>query len=161
MLDNILVVVIAFLGVVVGYILSKFTKEEIKPGRKYFIWLKKIILFILAIALLYNVWGDYWVLIGWVVFGFIVAFLINLYFFLGLALFSSFSISNDFVLLVAALVFMFGLPFGSLMKKLDILEGALLFALPFILVFFSNVNTNLFSAISAGGLIYFICRSEK
>lgn len=161
MWNNILIVAIAFLGIVVGYILSKFTKEEIKLGRKYFIWLEKTILFILAVALIYNIWGDYWVLIGGVVFGFIVAFLINLYFFLGLALFSSFSISNDFVLLIAALVFMFGLPFGSLMKKLNILEEILLFALPFILVFFSNVNTNLFSAISAGGLIYFICRSER
>ena len=154
-------VIIAFLGLIAGYILSKFTKEEIKVGRRYFIWLKKVILFILAIALIYNVWGDYWVLIGGVVLGFIIAFVINLYFFLGLALFSSFSISNNFVLLVAALVFMFGLAFGSLIKKLNILGEVLLFALPFILIFFSNVNVNLFLAISAGGLIYSVCRSER
>jgi hypothetical protein len=45
---SMLIELIAFLGLIAGFILAFFTQEEIKPGKKYFIWLKKAILFLLS-----------------------------------------------------------------------------------------------------------------
>ena len=45
---------IAYLGLLVGIILIRMAPEEQKPGKKYFILLKKILFFMLSIPILYH-----------------------------------------------------------------------------------------------------------
>jgi len=51
MLQIILLVIIAFLGIPVGKLIAKNTKSELKDGRKYFIWISGLCLLILVIDL--------------------------------------------------------------------------------------------------------------
>ena len=46
---------IAFVGLLVGAFIARRTKEELIPGKKYFILLERIVLFVLIIFALYNV----------------------------------------------------------------------------------------------------------
>ena len=81
-LNLILVSAVAlFGGFFSGYAVGWIAKEELKAGKKYFIWLKKILL-------------------------------IAIIFMLGLSFFAS-SLENYFVL-IASLVFLYGFPAGSL-----------------------------------------------
>ena len=100
--------ILAFIGIFVGLLIAKYTKEEFKAGKKYFIILYKSILFLLIIYLLYFVNLDWTILLFMV--GFVITlFFSNLYFYLGLAVFSSASIY------VAFFVFLLGLPYGTLL----------------------------------------------
>ena len=49
LLNIILTAVIAILGYPIGLLVAKLTKEELKPGRKYFIWLNDILLILAAV----------------------------------------------------------------------------------------------------------------
>jgi len=81
-LNLILVLAVAlFGGFFSGYAVGWIAKEELKAGRKYFVWLKRILL----IAVIFT---------------------------LGLSFFAN-SLENYFVL-IAALVFLYGFPAGSL-----------------------------------------------
>lgn len=100
--------ILAFIGIFVGLLIAKYTKEEFKSGKKYFIILYKLILFLIIIYLLYFVSLDWTVLCF--ILGFVVTlFFSNLYFYLGLAVFSSAS------LYVAFFVFLLGVPYGTLL----------------------------------------------
>jgi len=81
-LNLILVSAVAlFGGFASGYFVGWIAKEELKAGKKYFVWLKRIILLAIAVVLLSSfVFGS----------------------------------SAGIFLLVAALVFLYGFPAGSL-----------------------------------------------
>ena len=81
-LNLILVLAVAlFGGFFSGYAVGWIAKEELKAGKKYFVWLKRIILLAIFAALVF-----------------------------------SFSTNNigDYFVLIAALVFLYGFPAGSL-----------------------------------------------
>ena len=112
---NLLIVFLVFLGVVFGRILRSVAKEEIKPGKKYFDLFGKLVLAILVFVFLY---GNLSLLcfIG-VIIGFLAGFFFKeIYFYLGLGLFFSFLMSKEYSLLVASLVFIYGL-FSFIMNK--------------------------------------------
>jgi hypothetical protein len=148
-MNMILESVLAFIGLVVGIFLAKFTKEEFKSGRKYFVLLCKVVLFVLIVYFLYL--AEINLLILGFVLGVLVAyFFSNIYFYLGLGVFSSLNVYVTF------LVFLFGLPYGTLIyhqKNLRkrILISLLLFFVP-ALILLVDVSTTLVFSFVAGAL---------
>jgi len=143
-ITNTVIIIISFVGLVIGLILSNYTKDELKSGKKYFTLFKRIILIVLIVALLFQAFPNYlWVFIFFVV-GILVSFLFRkIYFYLGLALFTSFLVSKGFVALISSLVFIFGLPYGTPFhhnknKIRFIIFNFILFIIPFVLFLFKD-----------------------
>jgi len=151
--------IIAFLGLICGIFLGKYTKEELKEGKKYFIWLEKAVLFVLILFLLHNVSFSFLVII-FSFLGILLSRKLNkIYFYLGL----TFVLVSD--LGVSALIFIFGLPYGSLLyynKKIKEWNWNLLyFAIPLILLLvfdFVNLYSEYFLAFNSGALFYEMIR---
>lgn len=145
--------VLAFVGVFVGLFIAKYTKEEYKPGRKYFITFYKLMLFLLIVYLLYFATLDWYAL--FFVLGFVATlFFSNLYFYLGLAVFSSAS------LYMAFFVFLLGLPYGTLLSPRNNLKSYLLYSFIFFVVsaLILLVNFVGISYFVAGALFSFFLR---
>lgn len=168
MIENILIVLIAFLGLVFGILFSRLAKEEIKPGEKYFKILEKIILFILVIALLYYAWNNLLLTIIGFIIGIFVSSIFKIkYFYLGFAMMLGFLVSKEFSLIIASLILLYGLPYGSReffnKKFMDkVFLYFLFFIIPFVFLFFGFVNNNLylFLAFVAGALFNFLIQKE-
>jgi len=137
MLD-IIVFTLAFIGLLAGVIVSSFTKEELKPGRKYFLLLEKALL--LAIGFLLIFYSETFSVL--IVFGFFFGLLVRKYYlYFGLALPLA---SETFLVLLGSLVFMFGLPHGTLLAerlklkqvKKEILISAALFIIGLLVSYF-------------------------
>ncbi len=110
---NLLIAFLVFLGVVFGRILRSLAKEEIKPGKKYFNSFGKLILAILVLVFLYSNFSLL-CFVG-IIIGFLASFFFKeIYFYLGLGVFFSFLISKEYSLLVASLIFIYGLFYGTL-----------------------------------------------
>jgi hypothetical protein len=93
---------ISFFGCVFGYIIANFCKDELKFGKLYFKILELIILFSLT---LYLFSFD----LLFFIIGFLIAIIIRFeYFYFGIGFISS----GNF--LYSSLIFVYGLPFGSL-----------------------------------------------
>jgi len=156
----------SFFGLVFGILLSRVAKEEIKPGEKYFKILERIILFILVIALLYYAWNNLLLtIIGFIVGIFTSSIFKTRYFYLGFALMLGFLITKEFTLIIASLIFLYGLPYASKeffnKKFMDkVFLYFLLFIIPFILLPFGFVQNNLylFLAFVAGSLFNFLIK---
>jgi len=121
---------LSFSGILFGLLLRKIAKEEIKPGKKYFSVLMKICLIIISLILMYNFKISWTILIG-----ILLAYFIPFnYLFLSL----SFIIINDFLLFI--ILFIFGLPYGTLIKdNKKILKELILYLIPIILLI-NNLN---------------------
>ena len=134
--------IIAFLGLIFGIFLGKYTKEELKDGKKYFILLEKVILFVLILFLLYNVSFSFLVVV-FSLLGVLLAHKLNkVYFYLGL----TYVLVSD--LSISALIFIFGLPYGW---------NLLYFAIPLILLLvndFVGLYSEYFLAFTSGALFY-------
>lgn len=141
--------ILAFIGLIVGVFLAKFTVEEFKSGRKYFVLLCRTVLFVLVVYLLYLAEIN-WLLLGFVIGLLVSYFFSNIYFYLGLGVFSSLNVY------VAFLVFLFGLPYGTLMYhqrylKKRILSSLVLFFIT-ALILLVNVSVTLVYSFVAGAL---------
>ncbi len=152
---------IAFLGLVCGIFLGKYTREELKDGKKYFILLEKSILFVLILFLLYNVSFSFLVVISSLIGVLLSRKLNKIYFYLGL----TFVLIND--LSITALIFIFGLPYGSLLyhsKKIKEWSWNLLyFAIPLSLLLigdFVSLYSEYFLAFASGSLFYNLIRKR-
>ncbi len=108
---KILVFLISLLGLVSGIILAYFVKDEIKPGKKYFIVLEKAILIFLGFVLILRfIKLDKFILI-FIIGLFAGLILRKAYLYLGIIL-ASF---GGFPLIIfASLTFLLGLPKGAL-----------------------------------------------
>ena len=153
--------IIAFMGVSIGILLKKIAEEEIKFGKfggRYFIWMKRITLVLLIIFMLYYSANYLYLFIG-VIIGIIISIFLNEYLFLGLSMAASFPDKN-MLLVSSSLIFLYGLPYGSLFRKMrlnHILLIALLFFIPLLLLFF-DINQSLIIGLSCGGLFNYIMR---
>ena len=151
--------IIAFLGLIFGIFLGKYTKEELKDGKKYFILLEKAILFVLILFLLYKVSFSFLVVI-FSLLGVLLSRKLNkIYFYLGL----TFVLVSD--LSISALIFIFGLPYGSLLyhsKKIKEWSWNLpYFAIPLVLLLigdFVSLYSEYFLAFTSGALFYEMIR---
>src|SRR3989338_523141 len=111
--------IISYLGLLAGVILVKMAPEEQKPGKKYFILIKKLIFFlIIAFLLAYYKINLIYSLLTLLFAGMIIAggklekpeFA---YFFLGIIFFLSGKVTGLFAI-ESVLVFLYGIPAASL-----------------------------------------------
>ena len=134
---------VSFLGCIFGYIIARFTKEELKPGLIYFKISELVILLILSLSFLYSSFNLILLLTG-IIFGIFLRFE---YLYFGLGVISSLNF------LTSALVFIYGLFYGSLIfyykKWKNLVYSLILFFLGF-LVYFLDYNILSFAA---GGLL--------
>ena len=109
-------------GVIFGIILANIAPEEILPGKKYFLWLKRILLFSIFLFIGYNIFlvEKYLLLI--------LLLLLLILFILELKLESNYyEIGYYFIFILAyvflsstilaVLIFLYGLPTGTLLFK--------------------------------------------
>ena len=120
--------IISLIGQYIGYLLASKTKEELKEGEKYF---KLTCLFLLLITGIYSLIISFNIIL--LTIGLILGFLISKeYLYFGL-------ISNN--VFTASLIFIFGLPYGTLKyKNLNQLNfNLILFVFSFIIGYFLNL----------------------
>jgi hypothetical protein len=105
-----------FLGLIVGYILSKISPEEMKSGKKHFMNGKGILAWLIVLAFFFfswkvlNVYYIFLILLGLL----LGIFFRGIYFIFGVGL--AFA-SGGFSYLLASLIFIFGMFEGSLNSK--------------------------------------------
>lgn len=135
--NTILPLLISLLGLPIGYLLSFLTAEEIRPGEKYFQWLEKILLIVFVGVLGYGFFRENkWILlIVLTVVGLSILGLdfttkklypgagrrtarttatLTTYAFFVLA----YLLLPSQQLLLASIIFLYGLPAGTMMKKI-------------------------------------------
>ncbi|MDD5649525.1 MAG: hypothetical protein PHF86_03795 [Candidatus Nanoarchaeia archaeon] len=133
---------LSFIGILIGILISKYTKEELIPGKKYFLIIERICLLLIAVILVYNYKLSYTIIIG-LILGY---FLSIEYFFFSLVIIAT----NN--LLISLIVFIYGLPYGSLIKTKKVLKEFILFIIPITLLL-TNLNlTNEIVSLSVGYL---------
>lgn len=149
MIKEIIIFLISFLGVVSGFVMAHFTKEELKPGKKYFEILKKILLIIIAFIVIYeNISFSLEILIPFF-FGILAGYIVKKeYLYFGIIL-----KSNLYVL--GSLIFIYGLPAGTKhymkKKKEKIIFDGLLFAIGGLVAYFTSFS--MLTVFSAGALL--------
>ena len=155
-----LVPIIALFGILVGFILKRIANEEIKFGKfgsRYFIWMKRIILLLIIIIALYFTENITLVIVT-AVLGFILSIFVNEYLFLGTALLLGFLTGKEILILLASLIFLYGLPYGSMLRRFAKEHlFILLFFVPFSLLFV-DIDPAVIIGFSSGGLLQYIIR---
>ncbi|MBU90355.1 hypothetical protein CMO94_02335 [Candidatus Woesearchaeota archaeon] len=139
--------IIAYLGLLFGVILIKLAPEEQKPGKKYFILLKKILfLFIIAFLSFYYKINFIFLILLLI---FIIVLMLNkklnldksalVYLLLGIIFYLSSKIPDLFVI-ESVLIFLYGVPNASLIFKrknyYEVFVKNLWFFIPVILLYF-------------------------
>ena len=140
---------IAYLGLLVGLILIKMAPEEQKPGKRYFILLKKILFFILFIPILYYYKIN--IVFSLALLSFVAALILRnrlklnksylIYSLLGIFFYLGSRFIELFVV-EAVLILLYGIPNASLMLSLkknnynEIFINNLLFFVPVISLYF-------------------------
>lgn len=155
---NYFIPLISFLGLIFGLILKKIAKEEVVDGRTYLDLFEKIVLVLIIIVLFPNLslsFNAIMYLVVGVLFGYIIGKYLTVYFYLGLSLVLSFLFSKNFFFLSNVLVFLFGLPRGSLIKFKAVYKNLLFFIIPFVGLLFLEVLGgdffNILSGVCIGG----------
>lgn len=142
-------IILSFFGLIAGIILAHYTKEELKTGKKYFIILYKFILFITIIYALFLSELNYY-LFGAILGIILFIFLRNIYLYLGLLIFSTLNLYMFY------LVFLFGLPYGSLIySKKDlrnIVLNSFVWFVAAALILLIDINQTFLLSFSAGAL---------
>lgn len=110
-----LIPIMAFFGIFVGIFIAKFTREEIRNNRNYLLVLSKIIIAILILVVIIFAKNFSLLFIG-VLLGFLSAYVLSEFLFLGLVLGISFFLKKDISLITSSLVFMYALVYGSLLR---------------------------------------------
>ncbi|MBU0930354.1 MAG: hypothetical protein KJ623_04770 [Nanoarchaeota archaeon] len=124
-------ILLSFIGILAGILIARYTKEELKEGKKYFIILERICLILISLILISNY------KISWVVLlGLIAGYFLNIiYLVFGLTL----VLTNNMMLSI--IVFIYGMPYGSMLKEKTkkVLKDLVLFLLPALLLI-NNFN---------------------
>jgi len=121
-----LMLVLSYLGLGVGIALTSIAKEEIEPGRRYFVVMQNILLFTAVFTAIYFLgfnWIPWTLLIGFTIFvvtikkqrikTFLMYALLGILFWIGSQ--PHYIFPSSFVLpLIATLIFVIGFPTGSL-----------------------------------------------
>lgn len=144
-----LIFALSFLGLLAGVIIASFTKEELKPGKKYFILLEKALLLAISIVIIFYV-KDFF---PFLILGVLASLAFRkVYFYFGLALPLAF---ENLLLLLSSLTFVFGMPYGTLLAKKsfkkEIIGSGTFFLAGILLAYFSNYKPLLM--IIAGALL--------
>ena len=156
---------------IIGLLISKYTKEEISTGKKYFVIAYKILIFGLLLMSLYFAWYVY---IPYFLLAFVAGMLVyfgfkQIYFYLGILFVLSMWEKSSFFNIIMVLIFCFGLIKGGLIsgkykKQKNIIRkvviSAVLFAIPFVLIYFRSfifgVDNLIFAFVSGAIFMEFI-----
>lgn len=104
-----LIFVLGFIGLLIGILIAFFTKEELEPGKYYFMMLEKIVLFAISLVIVFFVRDFLLFFILGLCAGFVFR---KVYFYLGFILPLA---TGSFLLILASLTFIFGLPHSALL----------------------------------------------
>jgi len=157
-----LIPLISFTGIIGGILLKNIAQEEVKFGKfggRYFLWIKRIILFLLILIISFFT-TDYLFLSFGIIVGLILGIFITEYLFLGLTLLIGFNLHKNILLITSSLTFLYGLPYGSIMRRIklkQIIAATIFFFLPFLFLL-TSINLNLIIGISTGGLFQYLIR---
>ena len=152
-------ILISFLGIFFGFLLRRIAREEIKFGKfgaRYFIWLRRIILLIIILTLLYFS-KNYLIVVIFAIIGFIIGIYLDEYLFLGFGLVVSF-MGKNLLFFISSLIFINGLVYGSLLRNLKKSLSSLLFFIPFLLLIFNFDYYDYLIGFACGGLLNYIIR---
>lgn len=163
----VLVSLIGFLGLIFGIVLGFLTKEELKPGKKYFHLLLNLALLALIFVLMTKTLSNLFISAIFFLLGILIGyFLRKNYLYFGIAIVASILIDADLMALLAGLIFLYGLANGTLItgaslnhhKKIYpiIVSNLVLFALPFAFIAMDESikqHYYILFAFSAGALI--------
>jgi len=157
-----LISLISFLGIIVGIILNKIAKEEIKFGKfgaRYFVWMKRIILILLIIIVTYFI-ENIALVLSFFIIGFILSIFLSEYFSLSLAMLFGFLNESKVFIIISSLVFLYGLPYGSMLRRIkkEYVLILLFFFFPLLFVFIEIKQDILIGLVSGGCLNYIIRR---
>ncbi len=124
LLNYSLTAVIAYMGLFIGFILAIIAKEELKAGKKYFILLQKIILLLIFVFLLVFIELSYIPIL--LILAFILISILRskkefnelpyIYIILAIIFYLSSKQLNLFII-ESSLIFLYGLPIGTLITK--------------------------------------------
>ena len=121
-----LTALICYIGLFVGFFLAIIAKEELKAGKKYFLFLQKIILLLIFVFLLVFIKLNYILVL--LILGLIVVYVAKNYFkdkiddvfyfyiILSIIFYLSSKELNLFII-ESSLIFLYGLPTGSLLMR--------------------------------------------
>tara|TARA_Y100000310_G_scaffold315155_1_gene365405 strand:- start:4184 stop:4693 length:510 start_codon:yes stop_codon:yes gene_type:complete len=136
-----LLILYAYFGFFVGYILTRISPEEMGPGKRYFKLLALIMLLLIGIFGVFvgvglnNMGIELAILL---VFGMLVGkFFSNIYFVLGVGMGFALEI---FSLILASLIFVFAMADTSLKYGKSLFQRTLFFIVPALLVYFLNIG---------------------
>lgn len=125
-LDFLLSAIVVFLGLVVGAILAFIAPEELKPGEKYFSIFRRALLLSITIIFAYQYFTEVWLILLMVVFIGYSFYLFHfakqkskermIYFLLGFILFLAYK-DRAIFLIQSTIIFLYGLPEGTLFAK--------------------------------------------
>ena len=118
---------VSLTGIIFGLLLAKIAPEEMEDGKKYFIFIKRLLFIIILVVVSY-----YFIVVGMMIYFSLFLLLMIILFILELKLKNKkLEISNyiifiapyflinqrSFHLTLASLIFLYGLPLGSLLKS--------------------------------------------
>lgn len=108
-------IIVSYLGLYVGLALAKISPEEIKPGRRYFMLLEKILFIIIMAVALYGLFTSAkFIYFSLLLIAAVIAFFIKkMKFHSYYILFAILASFNDMILI--SLIFVISLPIGTLL----------------------------------------------
>ena len=126
-----LLTIVTYIGIFCGVVLSFISPEELKPGRRYFLIMQKILLFLMSISLFYHITFINIILSLTIVLFAIIqknSFIAYLLF----AIIIFINVQNiALVTIISVLIFLYGLPTGSLLSNTKKKTESLLMCLRF------------------------------
>lgn len=144
----------SLIGIIIGILIAYLSKEELESGKKYFIILEILIILALIITIFFFEFNIIFFSLG-LALGLLI---IKEYLYFGIILFSG-VFNNNVQFLNTALVFLYGMPYSSMIfyKKefKDIIWNGILFLLCASLLF---VNFKFLINFASGGLVIIAIR---
>jgi len=138
----------AVLGLFAGIVLARLAKEELQEGRKYIEVFRKLLLLLIFISAIgyAAIYENMLNTVLGIAFGFIALKIKKErydYIFLGIIATATVMIqSQAIIFLISALIFLYGLPYGSMMKHnlQNIAAHSIAFFLPFLLLIMPGLD---------------------
>ncbi len=118
------------LSPLIGYFLGRFTKEELAAGKKWFLLAKRVLFIAIIAAFLFaHKWQLGHVVIGLtLLFAYLAFTQFRTWWFVQavIAIAYAFTVLTDLAFVSTALIFLYGLPTGSVLAQKKNIKGALL-----------------------------------
>lgn len=128
MLDYLLTLIICFLGLFIGAVLAFMAKDELKAGRKYFILMQQILIMLIVFFVLFSFDINIYVCTTIALLALIAYYYLHnriktqsIHILLTVAFFTGYL--NSYFAVIASLIFLFGLPTGSLFAENMLKKG--------------------------------------